>query len=212
MKIKKLGHCCLIIEEEGRKIMTDPGLWTVSESEKQENIDIIIITHEHSDHLHIDALKNILEKNKNAVIITNKSVGVLLDKENIKYKILENKKITQISGINIEAHSCKHEEIFREIGQVENTGFFITERLFYPGDSFYNPNKEVEILALPVAGPWTDIKSAINYALEIKPKYCFPVHDGMLVTFGSSHNIPKNIFEKENIIFKDFESSVKENF
>lgn len=212
MKIKKLGHCCLIIEEKGHKIMTDPGLWTIAESEKEQNIDIIIITHEHSDHIHLDSLKNILEKNKNAVVVTNRGVGLLLDKENIKHKILENKKITEISGINIEAHTCRHEEIFREMGQVENTGFFIAERLFYPGDSFYNPNKEVEILALPVAGPWTDIKSAVNYALEIKPKYCFPVHDGMLKSFGSNHSIPKIVFEESNIIFKDFESSLEENF
>jgi hypothetical protein len=25
MKIKKLGHCCLVIEENGVKVMTDPG-------------------------------------------------------------------------------------------------------------------------------------------------------------------------------------------
>ncbi len=60
MKIRKLGHCCLIIEENGKRVMTDPGSYTVTEQENEKNVDLIIITHEHADHLHTDSLKNIL--------------------------------------------------------------------------------------------------------------------------------------------------------
>ena len=114
--------------------------------------------------------------------------------------------------MELEAHDCKHEEIFEEIGQVQNTGYFIDKRLFYPGDSFYNPNKPVEILALPVAGPWTNIKNSINYALEIKPKICFPVHDGMLNHFGTAHKVPALVLYKFGIIFKTFEGGKEEEF
>ena len=41
MKIKKLGHCCLVIETNGKKIMTDPGSYTVGEQTKEKNIDVI---------------------------------------------------------------------------------------------------------------------------------------------------------------------------
>ncbi len=210
MKIKKLGHCCLVIEENGKRIMTDPGSWTIDKQIKEKNIDIIIITHKHFDHIHIESLKLIIENNPNVKIITNEGVGKLLDKESIEYEILKNKTVKNFLGIEIEAYDCKHEEIYSEIGQVQNTGYFITKRLFYPGDAFYNPNKPVEILALSVAGPWTNIKNAVNYALEIKPKICFPVHDGMLKSFGSTHKIPNLIFEKENIIFKNLEKNIEE--
>ncbi len=212
MKIKKLGHCCLVIEENGKKIMTDPGSWTIEEQIKEKNIDIIIITHEHFDHIHIDSLKLIIKDSPNVKIITNEGVGKLLDKENIKYEILEYKTPKDFLGVEIEAYDCKHEEIYKEIGQVQNTGFFIGSRLFYPGDSFYNPQKPVEILALPMAGPWANIKNSIKYALEIKPKICFPVHDGMLKSFGASHKIPTIVLEKENISFKNFENNQEEEF
>jgi len=212
VKIKKLGHCCLVIEENGKRIMTDPGSWTTKEQNEERNIDLIIITHEHADHIHIESLKIILENNPNAVVITNQGVGKLLDENNIKYQILENKTSQNILGLEIEAHDCKHEEIYQDIGIVLNTGFFINRRLFYPGDSFYNPEKFVEILALPVAGPWTSIKDATSYALEIKPKFCFPVHDGMLKSFGSNHKIPEIILEKSGIIFKTFEQNNEEIF
>jgi len=212
MKIKKLGHCCLIIEENGKRIMTDPGSWTVEQHKEEKNIDLIIITHEHGDHIHIESLKKIIENNLNVVVVTNKGVGKLLNEAGIKYEILENKNAKDFFGVEIEAHGCKHEEIYEDIFQVENTGFFIGKRLFYPGDSFYNPGKNVEILVLPVAGPWANVKDAVNYALEIKPKICFPVHDGMLKQFGANHKIPPMVLEKEGIAFKSFEDKNEEEF
>ena len=170
--------------------MTDPGSWTVEKHSEEKNIDLILITHEHGDHIHVESLKKIIENNPNVVVITNKGVGKLLDGAGIIYEILEDKTVKDFFGIEIEAYDYAHAEIFRDIFKVENTGFFIGERLFYPGDSFYNPGKTVEILALPVAGPWANVKDSINYALEIKPKICFPVHDGMLKQFGANHKIP----------------------
>jgi L-ascorbate metabolism protein UlaG (beta-lactamase superfamily) len=146
MKIKKIGHCCLVIEEGERRIMTDPGSWTVEKHSEEKNIDLIIITHEHGDHLHIDSLKKIIENNPNGIVVTNKGVGRLLDEVGIRYEILEDKKPKDFFNIEIEAYNCKHEEIFRDIFQVENTAFFIGKRLFYPGDSFFNPKKPAKPL------------------------------------------------------------------
>lgn len=212
MKIKKLGHCCLVIEENGKRIMTDPGSWTIGQHTEEKNIDLIIITHEHGDHIHIESLKKIIENNPDVVVITNSGVGKLLDEVGISYKILEDKIPKDFFGIEIEPHKCKHEEIYKDIFQVENTGFFIGKRLFYSGDSFYNPGKSVEILALPVAGPWANVKDAVNYALEIKPKICFPVHDGMLKQFGANHKVPPLVLEKAGITFKSFEENNEEEF
>ena len=212
MKVTKLGHCCLIIETSGKRIMTDPGSYTVAEQAQEKNIDLILITHEHGDHLHIDSLKKVLINNPNIKIITNSDVGKLLNEAGIKYEVLENKVTQKILGIELEAHDCRHEEIFEEIGQVKNTGYFIDKRLFYPGDAFYNPGKPVDILALPVAGPWTRVKDAIKYALDVKPRICFPVHDGMLSpNFGTAHKVPGMVLPKFNIIFKTLEGQKEED-
>jgi len=212
MKVKKLGHCCFVIEDKGKRVMTDPGSWTVDEQNDEKNIDLILITHEHEDHIHIKSLKKIIENNPDVQIITNKGVGKLLDKEGIKYEILEPKKIKDFFGLEIESFDCKHEEIYEDIFLVENTAFFINGKLFYPGDSFYNPEKSIEILALPVAGPWTNVKNAIDYALKINPKICFPVHDGMLKSFGVAHIIPSVVLEKFGIVFKNLEENKTEEF
>lgn len=205
MKIKKLGHCCLVIEIYGKRVMTDPGSYTITEQEMEKNIDLIIITHEHADHLHTDSLKNILQNNPQATIVTNTGVGKILDGIGIKYKKLEDGEIGKFVEISLEAHGDKHAEIYEEFGQVQNTGYFIGKDLFYPGDSFTNPNKKVEILALPVLAPWLKIKESIDYVIAINPRVAFPVHDWniknqtflykVLATFLPKHHIEYRVLE-----------------
>jgi L-ascorbate metabolism protein UlaG (beta-lactamase superfamily) len=61
----------LLIEEKELRILTDPGTYSKN-FEQLKNIDIILITHEHFDHLHIPALKVCLENNPKVKIFTNK--------------------------------------------------------------------------------------------------------------------------------------------
>lgn len=213
MKIKKLGHCCLVIETNGKKIITDPGPHTKEEQEKESGIDLILLTHEHGDHVYLESLKEVVKNNPNALIITNDGVGKTLKAEGIEYKVLKDKVAEEIFGVEIEAHDCKHEEVFQDFGQVLNTGFFIDKRLFYPGDSFYNPGKPVDILALPVAGSWATIKDSIKYALAIRPNVCFPVHDITLKNLGNSHRLPEIFLTSmANIAFRNFEKNNEEEF
>jgi len=41
MKITKIGHCCLLIEVDGKRVMTDPGGFTVSDH-VLDDIDVIV--------------------------------------------------------------------------------------------------------------------------------------------------------------------------
>jgi L-ascorbate metabolism protein UlaG (beta-lactamase superfamily) len=80
----------------------------------------------------------------------------------------------------------------------------IAHRLFYPGDAWLEPGRSVEILALPVAGPWSKIRDSVEYAMRINPQHAFPVHDGMIKEnmFGSHHAIPQKVLNENNIKFQ----------
>lgn len=183
MKITKFGHCCLLIEVAGKKILTDPGKWS-SGFEALTDIDLILITHEHADHLHAEAVVAIREKNPAVIIIANDSVGKILASAGVPSERLGDKESKEYGGVRIGAYAGKHAEIFEDFGQVENIGYLIADKLFYPGDAYSVPGKEVELLALPVAGPWCRSVDAIRYALEVKPKRAFPVHDAVLSDAG----------------------------
>jgi L-ascorbate metabolism protein UlaG (beta-lactamase superfamily) len=200
MKITKFGHCCLLIEESGVRILTDPGIYSTKQNEVS-NIDFVLITHAHADHFHIDSLKALLKNNPQAKVMTNKSVGELLKKDDIAFSIIEDGHKADANGVLIEGFGKSHALMHTSIPPIQNTGYFIANKFFYPGDAFTDPKKQVEVLALPVAGPWMRLLEAIDYALVIKPKACFPVHEGILKQAGPTHTIPPKVLEPKGIKF-----------
>jgi L-ascorbate metabolism protein UlaG (beta-lactamase superfamily) len=177
MKITKLGHCCMFIETGKLNILTDPGNFSTKQDELK-NIDIVLITHEHQDHLHVESLKKVLKNNPSAKVITNNAVKKILEKEKIKSELLTHGMKKEIKGILFEGLGEKHAEIYKTVTPVENTGYFIND-FFFPGDALTVPKRKVKILALPVAGPWIKVSESIDYCLAVKPEIAIPVHDGM---------------------------------
>ncbi len=183
MHIKKLSHCCMVIDVKGsdgkqRRILTDPGSYSIEEHDKVKHADIVLITHEHQDHFHIESLKALLKRAPDASIFTNDTVGEMLAKEGIEHHVMEHGDVVDHKGIHIEAYGKKHALLHKSIPQSSNVGFFIENKLFFPGDAFTDPKKPINVMALPVAGPWTKMSEPIDYALELKPRMAFPVHDG----------------------------------
>ncbi|HEY5259276.1 MAG TPA: MBL fold metallo-hydrolase [Rhabdochlamydiaceae bacterium] len=204
MIIKKIGHCCLLVRsgpDDTTYILTDPGNFS-REQDTVKHIGAVVITHEHEDHFHLKSLQQILKNNPVAKVITNASVGKKLDKVGIRYQLLRDGEDVDVNGTSVQAFAAKHEEIYEEMNQAENTAFGIGS-LLLPGDSFFDPPRGVNILALPVAGPWCKIGDAIRYALKVKPKMAFPIHDGMLQRerIGAAYRIPEKVLNENGIKF-----------
>lgn len=180
MKVTKLGHCCLLMESRGIRFLTDPGNYTTAQN-AVTGVHYVVISHEHTDHLHIESLKTVLANNPSAKVVCNGSVGKILEKEGISYIKVSGGESVDCDGVPVSGHDCRHETIYKEYEIVENTGYLFDDKLFYPGDSFCKPDVPIDILAFPVTGPWCTIARAVDYALEVRPRVAFPVHDGNLV-------------------------------
>lgn len=210
MKITKIGHCCLVLEMPGAKIMTDPGSFTIEGQEKVTGIDLIVVTHEHGDHFHVPSVKVLLEKNPGVTVVANSAVGKLLEAQGIKAVIVGDGQIAEVKGIKIEGFGKDHAPIYGAMGRVENTGYMIADKFYFPGDNFQTPNgKPVDVLALPVAAPWLKISETVDFAKAVKARTAFGVHDGMIQPQfrGFTAQILKNFVpETEYVALADGES------
>lgn len=212
MKVTKFGHCCLLVQEEGLRILTDPGNLTTAQNNLSE-VDVVLITHDHQDHLHLASLQEILKNNPNIKIITTTAVGELLKSKSINdFQVVEEKQEINIDSVKFKGFGTQHAVVHSDLGDMANTGYLIANKLFYPGDAFTQPDVPVDILALPVAGPWMKISEAIEYAMQVKPRKAFPVHDGILVTPGAAHNIPNKILPAQGIEWKILEAGLEYEF
>jgi hypothetical protein len=78
----------------------------------------------------------------------------------------------------------EHAIIHPSIPPVTNLGLLINDLLYYPGDSLTRPGVPVDTLALPVGAPWLKLGDAIDFAIDIAPRFIFPTHDAVLSAAG----------------------------
>lgn len=174
MKISKHLHSCLLVEEQDKVILIDPGNFTFNEKtldiDKLTKLDYILITHEHADHCHLPFIKELVSKFPDVKIISNPSVVELLKTENIESSSEGNELIKL-------EETLTHEKVWDK-NPPQNTVFKIFDRLTHAGDSLHFTTRS-EILALPITAPWGSTTEAVEKALELKPKVIIPIHDWM---------------------------------
>ena len=172
MKISKHVHSCLLVEDQGKTVLIDPGEYTAAAKALDfsllEKLDQILLSHEHADHFYLPFLKEILAKFPNTPIITNSSIVEILKNENIE--------AVSVGNDFVEVEEAPHEHVFGVPQMPKNTLFKVFGKLTHPGDSEHYELK-TEVLALPVQAPWANTTKTVERALELKPKVIIPIHD-----------------------------------
>mgnify|MGYP003379006583 CR=1 FL=1 len=69
MRLRHLGHSCLLVEVADRTILIDPGSWS-SDFEDLSGLDAIVVTHQHADHLDRALFAVLVRSNPDATIFT----------------------------------------------------------------------------------------------------------------------------------------------
>jgi L-ascorbate metabolism protein UlaG (beta-lactamase superfamily) len=198
MQTTKYLHSCLLVEEQNKTILIDPGVFTYNEHaldiNKLNKLDYIAITHEHADHFYLPFIKDLVQKFPDVKIITNNSIVALLQRENIK--------ATSESDEVVKIEISPHERLW-DVEAPENITVSIFDKLTHVGDSICFI-KSCGILALPITAPWGSTTDAVNKALEIRPKVIIPIHDWMWkdeVRMGMYQRL-KDFFATKEIDFK----------
>ena len=172
MKISKHTHSCLLVEDNGKVALVDPGEYTAQagtlDVSKMEKLDYIVITHEHQDHMYIPLIKEVMEKFPNAQIMSNSSVKTKLGEVGLSV-------ITE-SNRDIILEETAHEEVFDVPSMVANVLVRIFGKLTHPGDSL-QLNSTTDVLAIPLQGPWGHVTQAMEKVIQLKPKIVVPIHD-----------------------------------
>lgn len=181
MKITKYEHACFAVTQDGETLIVDPGAYT-TDLDTPTGVVGIVITHEHADHMDNSHLQAIVASNPNTTIYTHQDIVAQLSE--FKTQAVVAGEGIKAGSFELEFFGGHHATIYADIPVIANLGVMINGRIYYPGDSFTLPEREVEILALPVSAPWMKLSEAIDFAREVKPHMIFPTHDAILSEIG----------------------------
>jgi L-ascorbate metabolism protein UlaG (beta-lactamase superfamily) len=215
MKITKYGHCCMRVEDGKATLLIDPGSFTAEKQSTLTGVSAVLYTHEHADHFHLQSLQSILRNNTKCRVICNPGVAALLDKEGVQHEVVGDGQSTEVNGATVIGHGTLHAEVHSSLPAVQNTGFVVAGRLWYPGDALSaDPGIKPDIMALPLCGPWMKLSEALDYAIKLAPGSVFPVHDMILNDLGNGihQRIASTVLESRGVRFFAMELDTEYEF
>lgn len=184
LEIFFIGHGTLMLKFGGRIIHVDP-FSKLADYSKLPKADLLLITHEHQDHLDPAAIDQVRTKDTK-VVLTEKCAEKLSGG-----MVMKNGDAQTILGIKIEAvpaynlvHKRENGQAFHPKGQ--GNGYVLTfgdKRVYIAGDTENTPEmkalKNIDIAFLPMNLPYTMTPEMVADAAQaFKPKVLYPYHYG----------------------------------
>ena len=184
LKITFIGHASLIFAFDGKIIHVDPD-GELADYSTLPKADIILITHEHSDHFDLSAIK-ILRTNQTKLILTETcarkiSGGIVM--KNGDVQIIQGIKYEAIPAYNM-IHKRDNGQLFHPKGP--GNGYILTfgdKRVYVAGDAENIPEMKtlqgIDVAFLPMNLPYTMTPEMVADAVKsFRPKILYPYHYG----------------------------------
>jgi len=184
LKITFLGHGSLLFNFEGKNIYVDPYS-KVADYSQLPKADLILLTHEHRDHLDLQALASV-RTDQTELILT-----AACDRQVEGGMVLHNGDVHTAIGILVEAvpaynllHKRDNGELFHPKGV--GNGYVLTfgdQRVYVAGDTENTPEmkqlRNIDIAFLPMNLPYTMTPEMVADAAQaFRPKILYPYHFG----------------------------------
>ncbi|TET69153.1 MAG: MBL fold metallo-hydrolase [Candidatus Aminicenantes bacterium] len=186
LKITFIGHGTVMFTFEGKIIHVDP-VGRYADYSQLPKADLILITHEHGDHLDAKVIK-IISSEKTDLVLTEKCVEKVKIEDVI---IMKNGDIKTVQNLKIEAIPAYNIKHMRSPGNPYHpkgvgNGYIITfgdKRVYVAGDTENTPEmkalKNIDIAFLPMNLPYTMTPEMVaDAAKAFMPKILYPYHYG----------------------------------
>ena len=213
MKLTRFAQSCLLIETKGKKILVDPGDIFFDESllpEYWNNIDVLLVTHKHSDHCYVPAIQEIM---KNPQTKFYSTAEVAEKRPELHPDIIKVWDIFQFDEITIKVVPAVHgflphlkwwNEIFESVGYTIDDG---EKKLYIVWDSLcFSTEETCDILFVPVCNHWLVMWpfDAARFAQQVQAKLVIPCHYENLV-YPIALSVVEEEFKKQNISYRILE-------
>jgi L-ascorbate metabolism protein UlaG (beta-lactamase superfamily) len=187
MKITHFGHACLLVELDGARILIDPGTLS-SGYETLTDLDAVLITHDHDDHLDAGAIDAVMRANPGARLVSDSGSAPAL--AHLGGQTAVPGDLLDVRGVPVQVMGGAHAYVYLDVPSNPNVAYLIGDgAFFHGGDSYDLPGRPVDVLAVPISGPWVKLGESIAYANAIGPRVAIPIHEAALSSTDQAHGM-----------------------
>ncbi len=206
-RLRYLGHSTVLLEVDGVCILTDPlvvdrlGLLhrhtdAVAHLIDDVNIDVVLISHAHHDHLHLPSLRRCPGRPR---IVVPRGLGRLASRAGHDVMEVAAGERFDLGGVVVDVIRADHDGRRRPFGPAANAlGYRISgsTRVYFAGDTDLFAEMSdlagtVDVTLLPVWG-WgprlgsghLDPRRAAEALVRIRPRLAIPIHWGTFYPFA----------------------------
>lgn len=205
MKITHFGHATVLIETaNGVRALFDPGSYSTG-FERLENLNLIFVTHAHPDHVDAPRLVALRDANPSAALFANAEATAAAGPSRDGDRQILDGAAFEVGGVKVEPTGETHAPIYPTFPPVSNTGFILDDAVWHPGDAFDAEPRTVDVLLLPVGGPWMKIAEAIDFARAVAPRVIVPIHQGGLTDVHRQlhYGLLRNLVPAELVVLEE---------
>lgn len=180
MRIAHFRHACVLVETDSARMLIDPGAFSAG-FENERDLDAVLITHQHYDHIDSEKLPALLRANPGAQLITDPGTAETVAKLGLPAHTSYPGETLTIGKSTVHVVGGEHATIHPDIPHVANVGYLVDDGAFYhPGDSFHVPDEPIDVLGLPTAAPWLKASEAVEFLRAVRPRIAMPIHEAVL--------------------------------
>lgn len=180
MKLTHFGHACVLVESGSGRLLFDPGVFSQG-FEALHDLDAIVITHQHADHIDIDRLVPLVAANPKARLVVDPGSVTAVIERDLEPHVAHAGDSIEIAGVSVEVVGGDHAVIHPDLPGIPNLGYVLDDGAFYhPGDSFSLPGRDIDVLGLPTGAPWLKLSEAVDFFRAVSPRVAVPIHEAVL--------------------------------
>jgi L-ascorbate metabolism protein UlaG (beta-lactamase superfamily) len=184
VKLTKHEHACVVAEKDGTSIVIDPGSFSPGAAEIIAGADVILITHEHADHVHEEAINAALADRPDLKLYAPEPARRLFDTRPDQFNAVAAGDELKLGPFDITVHGREHALIHEAIPVIANVGYLLDGTVYHPGDAYHVPDAAVTTLLLATSGPWMKFGEAIDYVRAVAPQQVVQIHEALLSDIG----------------------------